>query len=170
MKLLKTAIVIVIVISIIPLIVKSINDLSGGDGYQGEYEIILTNENINEATEELLNLIETDENGNVTNYINVEVDGFNIDVGQFSLINNEYFNITDTGYQFVFNLYLDNPTLKPFISDYLKITLYVNIENEPLLSPTLLTLLSLIPLIMISGLLVYLSNKIKNRYTIIKIR
>lgn len=163
MKLFKTAIVIVIVISIMPLIVKSINDLSGSGGYQGEYEIIFTNENINEATQELLDLIEIDGNGNVTNYINVEVDGFNIDVGQFSLINNEYFNITDTGYQFVFNLYLDNPTLEPFISDYLKITLYVNIENESLLSPTLLTLLSLIPLIMISGLLVYLSNKIKNR-------
>lgn len=163
MKLLKTAIVIVIVISIIPIIVKSINDMSGGEGYQGEYEIIFTDENINEATQELLNLVEIDENGNVTNYINVEVDGYNIDVYEFSLFNNEYFYIGDEEYNFMFNLDLENPSLKPVISDYLKITLFVNIVNEPLLSPTLLTLLSLIPLIMISGLLVYLSNKMKNR-------
>ena len=164
MKWFKTAIVIVIVISIMPSIVKSINDLEGGGGYQGEYEIIFTDENINEATQELLNLVEIDENGNVTNYISVEADGNNIDVYEFSLFNNEYFYIGDAEYNFMYNLDLENPSLEPVISDYLKITLYVNIESEkPLLSPALISLLTLIPLIMISGILIYLNNKIRNR-------
>ena len=166
MRWVKTAITIVIVLAIIPAIVNSINDLTTGkEGYEGEYEIIITEDNINETIMELYELIEMDDDGNVTNYISVVADDMEVDVATFTFSEvYRQFNIVDTGYNFVVDFELDNPKFPFFLNDYLKITLYINIPGEePLLSPTISILLTLVPLIMISGLLVYLYNNMKNK-------
>ena len=162
MRWVKTAITIVIVLAILPAIVNVINDLTTGkEVYEGEYEIIITEDNINETIMELYELIEMDDDGNVTNYLLVEADGYEIDIGVFEY-NDEFkkFNIMDTSSNFIVDFGLENPEFPFFLRDYLKITLYVNIP-EPVLSPAEIILISLIPLIIVSGLLVYQYKELK---------
>ena len=57
---------------------------------------------------------------------------------------------------------IENPTLPSIINDYIKIILLVDIEaKDPLVSPMILTLISLIPLIIIAGLITYQYKELK---------
>lgn len=163
MRWVKITISTLTVLLIIPSIVKLINDLTTGtEGYEGEYEIVMTHENINETFHEFMKYVETDEDGNVTNYLEVELDGYSpVDVQTFTF-NGEYFNLVGEDSMIIIGFPIENPDLGFMVDDYLKITLYVNIEGQdPLLSPTEIILISLIPLIIISGLIFYQYKELK---------
>lgn len=164
MRWVKTAIAIIIVLAIIPAIVKGISDLTTGkEGYEGEYEIILTDENINETIHEFVKYVETDEENNVTNCLEIELDGSPFDVLVFKF-DGDYFHLVNKETDIMIGFNIGSPILGRYVDDYLKITLYVNIPGEePVLSPTEIILISLIPLIIVSGLLAYQYKELKIR-------
>lgn len=164
----KTALVIIVVLAILPTIIKLINNFiessnNYSTGKYQEYEIIITDDNINETILELLNLIETDENGNITNYLNIVADGSNIDVMDFTIVNNEYIRIRGDNFGFILIIYLDKPQLKPIVFDYLKITLNIYVEETSLKLTIIQTILKFIPLFIPTGLFIYLINKLRGK-------
>lgn len=158
MRLVKAAVITAIVLAIIPTIVLSVNKITGGYTKRVEYEIIITEDNVNETVYELHDLAKLDDANNVTNWLYVEKDGEIINVRSF------YFNPSTNRYIIV---YLDDTSSTEYIDltidgpsggmgNYTKIVLYDEIFVEPSVSSTeLIILISLIPLILVSGLLVY---------------
>lgn len=153
----KTAIITVIVLAIIPTIIMAINKLSGGSSKYVKYEITITSDNINETVYELYNLVKLDEENYVTNLLYVESDGEILNVISFSYIetlNRFWIEYLKGGQTRGIMLDLDNPVNSTLPSD-VKIVLYDEIFVELPVSPTELILISLIPLILVSSLLVY---------------
>lgn len=165
MRWVKTVITIVIVLAIIPTIVLSINKLTSGYTKRVEYEITITKENVNETVYELYNLVKLDKNNdeinNVTNWLYVEKDGENIsNIIDMFYYTKVYDNRIAIKYlrgtsSYWIDLYLDNPSGSEGFDNYIKIILYDEISVEPPLTPTESILISLIPLILVSGLLIY---------------
>lgn len=157
MRWVKTVIITVIVLTIIPTIIMTINKLTGGSSKYVEYEITITQDNINETVYELYNLVKLDEENNVTNLSYVESGGEILNVISFSYIktlNRFWIEYLKSGQTHGIMLDLDNPVNSTLPSD-VKIVLYDEIFVELPVSPTVLILISLIPLILVSGLLVY---------------
>jgi len=161
----KTAIITVIVLAIIPTIITAINKLSGGTTKYVEYEITITRDNINETVYELYNLVKLDESNNVSNLVYAELNGTNRNVVYFYYINtdNKFFiQFSKGGSSYTIIIFnLNNPEDSSDFFDVVKIVLYDEISVEPSVSPTILTLISLIPLILVSGLLVYQYKELK---------
>ncbi len=159
----KAVVVFVIVSAIIPTIIMVINRLpSEYTTERVEYEITITQDNITETVYELYNLVKLDEENYVTNWLYVERNGQKAEVASFFYReeSTRYFGIRfyhppSYGYR---NMYLDlddpigNSSFNYF--DSLKIGLYDEIVIESMSSLELL-LISLVPLILVSGLLVY---------------
>lgn len=159
----KTAVVIVIVSAIIPTIVMVINRLpSEYTTKREEYEITITKDNITETVYELYNLVKLDENNRVTNWLYIRIDGKIADVVYFGYGTDpsrrfgiRFYHAPSYGYRTMY-LDLDDPIGESSFSYFntLKIGLYDEIVVESISSLELL-LISLVPLILVSGLLVY---------------
>ena len=161
MRWVKAMVITAIVLTIIPSIIMTINNISGGETKYEEYEIIITKDNVNETVPELYNLVEFDENNNLTNLIYVEYDGVTLNVNRAYLYYDDYYeyyyliiSYISGGNTYNIRFNFDNPAGSIF-TNYVKIALYKEIVvGSPLLT-TELILISLIPLILVSGLLVY---------------
>lgn len=162
MRWVKVAIITVIVLAIIPTIISVINKLSEIETEYVEYEITITEDNIDITVYELYDIIKLDESGNVTNWLYVEFNGVILNITRFRY--DEPNNVIEIrapigeGITQIINLDLDNPVEYSYITgdfEYMKIALYDEIVIEPPLSSTELILISLIPLILVSGLLIY---------------
>ena len=165
MRWIKAMVITAIILAIIPTIVLSINKITEGSTKYVEYEIIITEENINETVYELYNLAKIDENNNVTNFLYVENKGAILNVTKFRY--SQTYNWIEIIYlkgsqTYIIRLDLDDPVEGSNIdvTGTVKIVLYDEIVVEPSVSPTELLLISLIPLILVSGLLVYQYNEL----------
>jgi len=159
----KTIVVIAIVTAIIPTMIMIINRLPGEYKTERvEYEITITKDNITETVYELYNLVKLDENNKVTNWLYVRRNGQKADVASFGYGTDpsrrfgiRFYYPPSYGYRTMY-LDLDDPiggsSFQYF--DTLKIGLYDEIVVESISSLELL-LISLIPLILVSGLLIY---------------
>lgn len=163
MRWVKAVVTIVIVSAIIPTIIMVINRLpSEYTTERVEYEITITKDNITETVYELYNLVKLNENNRVTNWLYVERDGQKADVASFFYETSpsrrfgiRFYHAPSLGYR---NMYLDldDPIGESnfYSANTLSIGLYDEIVIESMSSLELL-LISLVPLILVSGLLVY---------------
>ncbi len=152
MKWVKVAIGAVIAVSVIPMIVSVINNLSEVSGYKGEMELVINNDNIVEMYDLLLEIVEIDDTNEVINAIN----GYHYNSNEYEYDSFIYdselnrFEIMDSNYDLT--VYVGpNETLL-----YGELTLTILADTLEVVSdvpPTVYFLLSLIPLIFTSGIL-----------------
>ena len=164
MRWVKIVISTLIALAVIPSIVKVINNLSG---YEGNYELIIREDNFYKTVPELFNLVEIDDEGNIINYLYVEADGNEIEDINLFIYSDDFEGegervISIIGFDFIALFNLDRPEYSAINKDYVKIILYIN--KKPLLSPGIITLISLTPLIFISGLITYQYKNLKIKY------
>lgn len=175
MRWVKTVVITAIVLAIIPTIVLSINKITDGYIKRVEYEIIITRENIGEKVYELYNLVKLDTEGReslfpVTNWLYIEYDGRILNDAFFYYYEpynylKIHYDYSEDGKEYrIIELDLDDPINRStFTGQVLKIVLYDDIIVKPPVSPTGLILISLIPLILVSGLLIYQYKELKLR-------
>lgn len=163
MRWVKAFVITAIVLAIIPTMIIVINRLPGEYTTERvEYEITITKDNITETVYELYNLVKLNENNRVTNWLYVRRNGQIADIASFFYETSpsrrfgiRYYDASSLGYR---NMYLDlddpigNSSTGLF--DTLEIGLYDEIVVKSPSSIELI-LISLTPLILVSGLLIY---------------
>ena len=112
--------------------------------------------------EELLDYVETDEEGKTPNFLKLEVDGDYIDIDRFYIDYDDYyyFKIVYDDKILTFNINTGNYIIDYFDVDYIKITLNTKVEDF-ILSSGIISLISLIPLIITAGLITYQYKNLK---------
>ena len=168
MRWIKAMIITVLVLAIIPTIVLSINKITGGKTKRVEYEITITWDNITETVHEINNIAKIVDIGHetmfpVTNFLYVEYDGrilnnaelYYYEYSKFKGFYFVYYEGNDRNTFFI-DLYdpFNNSSSEALSANVIKVVLYDDIAVQPL-SPTEIILISLIPLILVSGLLIY---------------
>lgn len=165
MRWVKAVVIIAIVSAIIPTMIVFINRLPRKDITERvEYEITITKDNITETVYELYNLVKLDENNAVTNWLYIRRDGQRIpkaDIASFSYSSTSnrfwirFYYPPAYGYR---TMYLDlNDPVEGSTFQYFD-TLEIGLYDEKVVKsiPSLeLMLISLTPLILVSGLLIY---------------
>ncbi len=171
MKWVKVAIGAVIAIAVVPMIVTSIRYISEPTTeyieYSGEYDVAFTINydggiyNIDDGTFNLLYLLTNE--GDDINLVNVTRNDVNVPIEEFTYITGQNYNnfgFTDSNYEYIFEIKDDDtlggyPTLQndQWVFTFDVENILIPITEPPSLSPTIITLLSLIPLIFVSGIL-----------------